>query len=184
VEAESQQNLSLPVRIAIYHAAQDDPKKNTALRLKRRGFARIVSKVRFLPKRSIVLNPFGEIAFSPADRDRLEHFGLAALDCSWEHAQKVMGKHVKGTSRCLPILIASNPVNFGKLTKLTTAEAITAALYIAGFKKEAEELLSIFSWGQTFFKLNNMLLDNYSKAKDSSEIVEIQNKLLNKKKCK
>jgi len=182
VEAESTENIGLAVKITIYHAAQDDPKKNTALRLKRRGFARIVSKVRFLPKRVIVLNPFGEIAFSPADRERLEHFGLAALDCSWEHAQKVMGEHVKGTSRCLPILIAGNPVNFGKLTKLTTAEAIAAALYIAGFKKEAEELLSIFSWGHTFLELNNILLDNYAMAKNSSEIVEMQNKLLKAKK--
>ena len=172
----------LPVRITIYHACQDDPKKNTALRLKRRGLARIVTKIRFLPKRAIVLNPFGEIAFSPADRERLLQFGLAALDCSWEHAQKVMGKHVKGTSRCLPVLIAGNSVNYGKLTKLTTAEAIAAALYIAGFQKESEELLSIFTWGPTFFQLNGTLLDNYTLAKDSAEIVEMQTKLLKGKK--
>lgn len=177
------QNSMLPVKITIYHACQDDPKKNTALRLKRRGFARIVSKARFLPKRSIVLNPFSEIAFSPADRERILEFGLAALDCSWEHAQKVMGEHVRGTSRCLPILIAGNPVNFGKLTKLTTAEAIAASLYIAGFKKESEDLLSIFTWGHTFFELNGMLLDNYSVAKDSTEIVDMQTKLLKGKKC-
>jgi pre-rRNA-processing protein TSR3 len=173
----------LPVRISIYHAAQDDPKKNTALRLKRRGLARIVTRVRYLPKRAIVLNPFSEIAFSPSDRERIEQFGLAALDCSWEHAQKVMGEHVRGTSRCLPILIAGNPVNFGKLTKLTTAEAIAAALYIAGFKEEAEQILSIFTWGHTFLELNGMLLDNYLTAKDSAEIVGMQNRLLKVKKC-
>jgi pre-rRNA-processing protein TSR3 len=184
VESDSENPpLNLPVRISIFHAAQDDPKKNTALRLKRRGFARIVSRARFLPKRAIVLNPFGEIAFSPADRERLEQFGLAALDCSWEHAQKVMGEKVRGTSRCLPILIAGNPVNFGKLTKLTTAEAIAAALYIAGFKKEAEDILAIFTWGHTFLELNQMLLDNYITAKDSAEIVEMQTRLLKGKKC-
>ena len=184
MEASSEtQKPALPVRITIYHACQDDPRKNTALRLKRRGLARIVTKTRFLPKRAIVLNPFGEIAFSPADRRRLEEFGLAALDCSWEHAQKVMGEHVKGTSRCLPILIAANPVNFGKWTKLTTAEAIAAALYIAGFKKEAEDVLSIFTWGHTFLELNDVLLDNYVTAKDSSEIVEMQTRLMKAKKC-
>jgi pre-rRNA-processing protein TSR3 len=129
-----------------------------------------------------VLNPFGEIAFSPTDHERLEQFGLAALDCSWEHAQKVMGEHVRGTSRCLPILIAGNPVNFGKLTKLTTAEAIAAALYIAGFKEEAEKVLEIFPWGHTFFELNQMLLDNYVNAKDSADIVEMQKRLLTKQK--
>jgi pre-rRNA-processing protein TSR3 len=182
LENDVKEKPVLPVKITIYHAAQDDPKKNTALRLKRRGFARIVTRTRFLPKRVIVLNPFGEIAFSPADKERLEQFGLAALDCSWEHAQKVMGEHVRGTSRCLPILIAGNPVNYGKLTKLTTAEAIAAALYIAGFEKEAEDILSIFSCGHNFIELNAILLDNYVKAKDSSEIVEMQNMLLKGKK--
>jgi len=104
------------------------------------------------------------------------------MDCSWEHAQKVMGDHVRGTSRCLPILIAGNPVNFGKLTKLSTAEAIAAALYIAGFKEEAEKVMSIFTWGHTFLELNQMLLDNYETSKNSAEIVEMQKRLLEDKK--
>ena len=183
MENNIEKQAVFPIRITIYHAAQCDPKKCTGLRLKRRGLARIVSKTKFLPKRAIVLNPYSEIAFSPTDRERVEKFGLVALDCSWEHAQKVLSGHVKGTSRCLPILIAGNPVNYGKLTKLTTAEAIAAALYIAGFKQKAEELLSIFTWGHTFFELNGMLLNNYSLAKDSAEIVEMQTRLLSRKKC-
>jgi pre-rRNA-processing protein TSR3 len=181
-EGEALSQPGFPIRITIYHAAQDDPKKNTALRLSRRGFARIVTKIKFLPNRAIVLNPFSEIALSPADRERVEQFGVAALDCSWEHAQKVMGEHVRGTSRTLPILIASNPVNFGKLTKMTTAEAIAATLYITGFQKEAREMLDIFTWGHTFFELNQMLLDNYVTAKDSTEIVEMQKRLIQNKK--
>jgi pre-rRNA-processing protein TSR3 len=167
-------------RLTIYHANQCDPKRCTGLKLKRRGLARLVTKTRFLPKRAVVLNPFSEIAFSPADRKRIEDFGLAALDCSWEHAEKVLLKHVKGTSRCLPILIAGNPVNFGKATKLTTAEALAAALYIAGFKQEARELLSIFTWGHTFLELNHALLENYAAAQDSMEIIKMQNRLTQK----
>jgi pre-rRNA-processing protein TSR3 len=184
VEPEPNQKsstINIP-RITIYHANQCDPKKCTGLRLKRRGLARIVTKTRFLPKRAVVLNPFSEIAFSPTDRQRVENFGLAALDCSWEHAQKVLSGHVKGTSRCLPILIAGNPVNYGKLTKLTTAEALAAALYIAGFKEKARELLSIFTWGHTFFELNDVLLENYALARDSAEIVDMQTTLLKGKK--
>ncbi|MCL2358931.1 DUF367 family protein [Candidatus Bathycorpusculum sp.] len=177
-EDSSQVQPGFFVRITIYHAAQDDPKKNTALRLSRRGFARIVTKIKFLPKRAIVLNPFSEIALSPADRERVEQFGVVGLDCSWEHAQKVMGEHVRGTSRCLPILIAGNPVNFGKLTKLTTAEAIAATLYITGFQQEAKNILDIFPWGHTFFELNQKLLDSYVTAKDSTDIVEMQKNLL------
>jgi len=130
--------------------------------------------MKFLPKRAAVLNPFSQIAFSPADRQRIESFGLAALDCSWEHAEKVLIKHARGTSRCLPFLIAGNPVNFGKPTKLTTVEALVAALYIAGFKEEALQLLSIFKWGHTFLELNKERLESYAKAKDSTAVVELQ----------
>jgi pre-rRNA-processing protein TSR3 len=125
-----------------------------------------------------VLNPFSQIAFSPADRERIEKYGLAGLDCSWEHAEKVLLKHVRGTSRCLPILIAGNPVNFGKPTKLTTAEALAAALYIAGFKEEASRLLSIFKWGHTFLEINLERLETYARAKNSTEIIEIQRKFI------
>jgi pre-rRNA-processing protein TSR3 len=144
------------------------------LKLKRHGLARVVTSIRFLPRRAIVLNPFGTIAFSPADRQRIRDFGLAALDCSWEHAQKVLSTHVKGTSRCLPILLAGNPTNYSKATKLSTVEALAGALYIAGFREEAEKLLSIFVWGHTFLELNADLFEVYARAKDSTEIVKMQ----------
>lgn len=163
-----------PVRIVVYHAGQCDPKKCTALKLKRYGLVRLVTQMRLLPKKAVVLNPFSKTAFSPADRQCVERFGLTALDCSWEHAEKVMLKHVRRTSRCLPFLIAGNPVNFGKPTKLTTVEALVAALFIAGFKEEANQLLSIFKWGHTFIELNQERLENYAKAKDSTEIITLQ----------
>ena len=169
---------TLNINITIYHANQCDPKRCTGLKLKRHGLARIVTRTRFLPKRAIVLNPFSEIAFSPADRERVAEAGLIALDCSWEHAEKVLSHHIRGTSRCLPVLLAGNPTNYAKLTKLSTAEALAAALYIAGFKDEARQVLSIFTWGHTFFELNAMFLDDYAAAKDSTDIVAImQNKL-------
>ena len=163
----------LNINITIYHANQCDPKRCTGLKLKRQGFARIVKQTRFLPKRAIVLNPFSEIAFSAADRERVVEAGLVALDCSWEHAEKVLSHHVRGTSRCLPVLLAGNPTNYAKATKLSTAEALAGALYIAGFKDEAKKLLSVFIWGHTFFELNAMLLDDYAAAKDSSEVVAV-----------
>jgi pre-rRNA-processing protein TSR3 len=165
------------VRVIVYQAGQCDPKKCTALKLHRHGMVRVVSQMRFLPKRAIVLNPFSEIAFSPADRKRLEDFGLGALDCSWEKTEKVLQRHVRGTSRCLPILIAGNPVNYGKPTKLSTVEALAAALYIAGFKDNAAEMLSIFKWGHTFLEMNHERLEAYATAKNSTEIVELQKAL-------
>jgi pre-rRNA-processing protein TSR3 len=71
-------------------------------------------------------------------------------------------------------LIAGNPTNYAKATKLSTAEAIAGALYIAGFKDEAEKVLSIFVWGHTFFDLNANLLESYITAKDSRDVVRLQ----------
>jgi len=168
------------VRIVVYNARQCDPKKCTALKLRRHGLVRQVSQIRFLPKRAVVLNPFAETAFSPADRERMRDFGLAGLDCSWEHAEKVLAKHVRGTSRCLPVLLAGNPVNFGKATKLSTAEALAGALCIAGFREQAEQVLSMFKWGHTFFEINSERLESYAEAKDSTEVVRKQEELLQK----
>jgi pre-rRNA-processing protein TSR3 len=124
------------------------------------------------------LNPFSKVAFSPADRERVEKAGIVALDCSWEHAEKVLSHHVRGTARCLPVLIAGNPTNYAKATKLSTAEAIAGALYIAGFKDEAQRLIGIFTWGHTFFELNVTLLDAYAAAKDSAEVVAVMQEKL------
>ena len=169
------------VRIVVYNARQCDPKKCTALKLEHHGLIRGVAQVRFLPKRAVVLNPFSEIAFSPADRGRVEDFGLAALDCSWEKAERFLSTHVRGTSRCLPVLIAGNPVNFSKPTKLSTLEALAAALFITGFREQASELLAMYKWGHTFLELNQEMLEGYSIAKDSGEVVELQRHFMAKK---
>ncbi len=90
----------------------------------------------------------------------------------------MLSHHVRGTSRCLPVLIAGNPTNYAKATKLSTAEALAGALYVAGFKEEAQKLLSIFAWGHTFLQLNAELLEDYAAAKDSTEVIAaMQSKL-------
>jgi len=59
------------VKINVYHAKQCDPKKCSTLKLKRFGMVRVVSRVKFLPKGAVILNPFSEKAFSSADRERI-----------------------------------------------------------------------------------------------------------------
>lgn len=166
------------VRIVVYHARQCDPKKCTALKLKRHGLIRIVHQVRLLPRGAVVLNPLSKTAFSPADRQRIERSGLVALDFSWEHAERALLKNLRGTSRCLPFLIAGNPVNFSKPTRLSTVEALAAALYIAGFREEALQLLSIFKWGHTFLEMNKERLESYANAKDSMAVIELQKQFI------
>lgn len=166
------------VKIVVYHAKQCDPKKCTALKLRRHNLVRVVHRIRALPKGSVILNPFSKKAFSPEDRLRLEKRGLTAIDCSWMHADEVFELSMWGASRCLPYLIAANPVNYGAPTKLSTVEALAAALYIVGLKDRAERLLSIFKWGPQFINLNRELLDSYAEAKDSGEVVELQTKFM------
>ena len=162
------------VHIVVYHANQDDPRKCTTLKLKRFGLVRVVGHVKALPHDALILNPFSEKAFSPADRWLILSHGLAAIDCSWIHADQAFELSARGTSRALPYLIAANPVNYGTPTKLSTVEALAAALYIAGFPDEAQMILSKFKWGPEFLRLNQRFLDAYAKAKDSSEIIRLQ----------
>jgi ribosome biogenesis protein Tsr3 len=91
--------------------------------------------------------------------------------------------------RSLPFLIAANPTNYGKPCILSTAEAISATFYIVGLKNNAIHIMSQFKWGPHFLKLNEELLEAYSHAKTSMEVVNIQNefrinKWLNLKKQK
>jgi pre-rRNA-processing protein TSR3 len=57
---------------------------------------------------------------------------------------------------------------------LSSVEALAASLYILGEKKQAEEILSKFTWGMNFIDLNREPLERYSQARTSAEVVEIQ----------
>lgn len=169
---------SSSVKVVVYHAKQCDPKKCSTLKLKRHNLVRIVHRAKELPRGAVILDPFTPKAFSPADRQRLKRRGLTALDCSWVHAKEVFDMPIHWVPRCLPYLVAANPVNYGKPTKLSTVEALAAALYIADFREQATELLSKFKWGLQFVTLNKELLDAYLQAKDSAEVVEMQKEYL------
>jgi pre-rRNA-processing protein TSR3 len=163
----------------VYNAKQCDPKKCSTLKLKRHKLVQVVSRVKELPRGAIILHPFTAKAFSPADQERLTKRGLVALDCSWVHAKKVFNSYSHWTARCLPYLVAANPINYGIPTKLSTVEALAAALYISDFREQATELLSKFKWGLQFIALNKQLLISYAQAKDSTEVVKVQNDYIN-----
>lgn len=167
------------MKIVVYHAEECDKKKCTTVKLGKQGKVKVVTKLNMVPTGAIILDPYSQKALSPEDRDIIIEKGLVGLDCSWKRLDKMPFKLKTGkNSRSLPFLIAANPTNYGKPCILSTAEAIAASFYIIGFKDIAIDIMSGFKWGPHFIKLNEELLESYSKAKNSLEVVEIQNEYM------
>ncbi|MHA1816848.1 MAG: DUF367 family protein, partial [Candidatus Heimdallarchaeaceae archaeon] len=137
-------------------------------------------QIKQIRSQNIVLTPFSFTALSPEDRELALNNGLVGVDCSWNNIEGGEEALNRGTGRALPFLVAANPVNYGKPSKLSTLEAIAAALYILGDKMQSEEILSLVKWGNEFLKINKDYLDRYSKAKNSKEIVQIQTEIMDK----
>jgi len=165
------------VKLYIYHMRQDDARKCTAMKLRRFGLAHVFFSAREAPRGALILDPRSKRALSRRDRPVMLRRGLMAVDCSWARIE-TFPRELRGPRRCLPYLVAANPVNYGVPTKLSTAEALAAALYIAGFREQAEEVLSVFKWGPVFLELNRELLEAYSEAEDSEGVLEVQAELL------
>ena len=159
------------MNIYIYQTKQCNPKACTGAKLARLGLAKTLLNPAKIPKSSIVLSPFAEKALSKKD-SRFDK--LTALDCSWEKAKEVISTIKSPVERILPVLIAANPVNYGKPTKLSTAEAIAAALYILGHKAQATEVVSKFKWGPGFISLNENLLNDYADCSEPEEMLKVQ----------
>jgi len=152
---------------------EDDPKKCSAKKLNRFGFARLEKNLKRLPKHAILLSPFAEKSLSKEDLPVAEEAGILAVDCSWENAEQHFLELSKSyVPRALPFVVAVNPVNYGKAFKLTTLEAFAASLYILDKVDEAVEILKIYNWGSHFLELNKQPLEDYRKAKNSTEVIE------------
>ena len=147
---------------------QDDPKKCTAAKMVKFGLAQNIKKI---GSKGLVLDPFSEKTLLPKDKSKIH--SIIGIDCSWNLADQAFSKNFAGIKRKLPPLLAGNPVNYSKLNKLTTAEAISASLFILGSKEQSLQLLDKFKWGHTFYDLNQNLLDEYSKLENEDQIESI-----------
>lgn len=147
--------MSFEIRILCFD--QDDPKKCTAKRLERFRLSTNYNSFKFLPPKGIVLDPFSDKILSSSDSILAEVGGVVGVDCSWNMATETFAKlRLMGLEpRRLPDLVPANPVNSGKIGKLSTAEAIASALMICGKSEQAEGIMSIFKWGPAFLRLND-----------------------------
>jgi len=147
---------------------QDDPKKCTAAKLIKFGLAKKITKSQ---SKTVLLHPYSEKTL--LNNEKSLFTSITGIDCSWVLAEQVFQKNFIGISRKLPPLLAGNPVNYSKINKLTTVEAIAAAAFILDNETLSQNLLEKFNWGHTFLELNENLLQDYKKAESEGEVIEI-----------
>lgn len=164
----------MDVRLYVYDEDQCDPKKCTGKKLLRFKLAQEVPSLRRVPYGAVVLTPFSQKSISREDSEKARAHGLLVMDMSWNQIDGFPKLRADLQQRALPYMLAANPVNWGKPFKLSSVEALAASLYIMGYKDQAREILSKFSWGEQFLKLNQEPLDRYSEAETSAEVVRIQ----------
>jgi pre-rRNA-processing protein TSR3 len=162
------------IPLVAYRDNSCNPRKCTVKKLEKAGLIRLVKTISRIPRNTLLLDPTAEQALSPAD---MTVKSLTVLDCSWEvlDTGAVRSWRIR---RALPFLVAANPVNFGRPCVLSSVEALAAALYILGEEQQARDILGKVSWGIRFLEVNAEPLSLYATAKDSAEVVRIQDLFL------
>jgi pre-rRNA-processing protein TSR3 len=151
---------------------QDTPTKCTATKLVKFHLLKSILRPRH---DTLILNPFSRVCLTR--KDRFLSSALCVIDCSWERSETILQNRkwrFYPLLRRLPALLAGNPVNYAKLGKLSSVEALSGALLIMGYNSEAFAILDKFKWGHTFYELNFHVLQEYSKAENEGEVYDIQ----------
>lgn len=108
---------------------------------------------------------------SPADKELLEQYGAAVVECSWVRVQEIPWSRIGGKcERLLPYLVAANPVNYGRPWRLNCVEALAACFCICGHQDWAEVALQHFPYGKPFLEINSQLFKRYAACQDEDEI--------------
>lgn len=119
----------------------------------------------------VVISPNAKRLISPLDKDLMEQYGAAVVECSWVRIKEVPWNRIGGKcERLLPYLVAANATNYGRPWRLNCAEALAAAFFICGHEDWAQEVLKHFSYGEPFLEINGQLLKRYAACKDQEEV--------------
>lgn len=119
----------------------------------------------------VVISPNAKRLISPTDRELMEQYGAAVVECSWVRIKEVPWNRIGGKcERLLPYLVAANSTNYGRPWRLNCAEALAAAFFICGHEDWAHEVLKHFSYGEPFLEINGQLLKRYAACKDEDEV--------------
>ncbi len=125
--------------------------------------------------------PNAKRILSGADRQLLEQYGAAVVECSWVRIKEVPWSRIGGKcERLLPYLVAANSVNYGRPWRLNCVEALAASFYICGHSDWAEEVLQHFSYGKPFLEINSQLLKRYAACTSEEEVKKAEELWLEK----
>ena len=168
--------IDLPLHVI--HLNQDDPRKCTARALERRGHAILHYDAKYSPKRGVLLDPNSGVLLGPDDRVLMDRgAAIVALDCSWKQLNESLSEISRINSlnhRTLPMVLAANPVSWGKPGRLSTAEALCVSLILLGRWEQARSIIRPFGFGDQFLSLNHEPLKAYSLARTNSELAQMQ----------
>jgi pre-rRNA-processing protein TSR3 len=125
--------------------------------------------------------PNAKKVVSAADKEILEQFGAAVVECSWVRVKEVPWSQIGGKcERLLPYLVAANPVNYGRPWRLNCVEALAACFFICGHEDWAEIVLQHFPYGKPFLEINAQLLKRYAACASEEDIKKAEETWLTK----
>lgn len=156
-------------KAACWDLGHCDPKRCSGKKLMKLGYMR---DLHVGQKHSgVIISPNAKQTISPADRELMEQYGAAVVECSWARVKEVPWAKIGGKcERLLPYLVAANSVNYGKPWRLNCVEALGAAFYICGHPEWAEQVLAPFSYGESFLEINSSILKRYAACKDEADM--------------
>ncbi|KAK1527422.1 uncharacterized protein CCOS01_07684 [Colletotrichum costaricense] len=166
-------------KAACWDLGHCDPKRCSGKKLIRMGMMRDLHVGQ--RHNGVIITPNGKHTVSPADRDLMDQYGAAVVECSWARMKDVQWNKVGGKcERLLPYLVAANTVNYGKPWKLNCVEALAAAFYICGHPEWSEQVLAPFSYGEAFLEINGSLLKKYAASEDEKGVKKVQEEWLDR----
>jgi len=174
----TEESEELPrLKLAMWDFKHCDPKRCTGRKLERMHLLRSLKP--YHKFHGLVLSPMAQKSVSPEDRALVQSKGICVVDCSWNRVEEVnFARLHNGNERLLPYLLAANPVNYGKPCKLTCVEALAATLFLCGLEPSARQILGKFGWGDSFWSLNEDLLEAYRSCRTAQDVIAAQQALL------
>ncbi|GIK02548.1 ribosome bioproteinsis protein tsr3 [Aspergillus viridinutans] len=166
-------------KAACWDLGHCDPKRCSGKRLMHFGLMRELAIGQKFA--GVVISPNAKKILSPADRELLEQFGAAVVECSWVRVKEVPWSRIGGRcERLLPYLIAANTVNYGRPWRLNCVEALAACFCICGHEDWAREVLKYFNYGEAFLEINSALLKRYAACATEEDIKKAEEEWLAK----